>query len=596
MTNVLLSNSYQILGLNNTATQKEIIKRSKDILNLLAIDEKPEYDLDLGVFNKLRTESKIKEAAQNLSTPKKRIIEYFFWFAMQDSTDGKALSLIQELDFSGARDVWKEATEKETSKTPFYKKNLALLDLWILHEKDTQYAIKESVSLWKELIESDDFWDAYSKIYKSNDDLNSDQSVINDFREQVPSILSDIYTDLGKKNNTNTYLGEFVKAFGSKGEQLDKTVLTPLHQKINNALDKLDGIEIKSGETLSKTELSQIKESIGQIQDSFNEIIEVGLYDDSQTKVLRDKAAASIRRIALDFNNNIFEYKSALGFISIASSIAGTALLKDKIKVDLETIESNVADLELTDVSELIQKQKFKEAIELIDEKLSNSELPKVTKNRLEQIKNAYIERSKTIGSPIKSAPPLFTIWGFGTRIYGNTLFLTALYFPILPLARYTVQEQGNGSYQFYGKLPLTTKQKWWFWIGLIVGAIWLISAISGSNSSSSTSTQSSTSGADDSVMVGQYRCSKSNDTQAALLKPTDQEKSNLESELSTLTSLKNRMNSTYVDNYDQDSVDSYNAIVDQYNRNRLTYNSDLTEYNNKVDAYNNFLATNCSK
>jgi len=48
---------------------------------------------------------------------------------MQDSTDGKALSLIQELDFSGARDVWREAAEKENSKTLFYKKNLALLDL-----------------------------------------------------------------------------------------------------------------------------------------------------------------------------------------------------------------------------------------------------------------------------------------------------------------------------------------------------------------------------------------------------------------------------------------------------------------------------------
>lgn len=587
MTNVLLSNSYQILGLDNTATQKEIIKRSKDILNLLAIDEKPEYDLDLGIFNKLRTESKVKEAAQNLSVPKKRIIEFFFWFTMQDSTDGKALSLIQELDFPGARDVWKEAAEKENSKTPFYKKNLALLDLWILYEKDTQYVLKESMSLWKELIESEDFWEIYSKTYKSNDDLSSDQEVINDFRKQVPSILSDIYTYFGKKNNTNTYLNEFVRAFGSKGEQLDKTVLTPLHQKINNALDILNSIEIKSGETLDKTELNLIKESIKQIQYGFNEIIEVGLYDDSQTKVLRDKAATTIRRISLDFNNNIFEYKFAQGFIGIASSLAGTALLKDKIKVDVEAIDSNVADLELTDVTELIQKQKFKEAMELIDEKLSNDKLPKITKNRLGQIKDAYSERLKTLGNPIKHAPPLFTIWGFGTNIYGDTLFLTALFFPVLPLARYTLEAQGDGRYIFYGRLPLTTKQRWWFWIGLIIGVVWLISVMS---SSSNSPTTTSNPGSSNSSVVdcsnanpGEYCCSSANSTEADGLKPDSYAKSRLDSQSKKIDN-----DRLYLDNTDQASIDDFNAEVAQYNQAQK-------DYNNKMDQYNNFLSQNCT-
>lgn len=587
MTNILLTNSYQILGLDNTATQKEIIKRSKDILNLLAIDEKPEYDLDLGIFNKLRTESQVKEAAQNLAVPKKRIREYFFWFDIHDSTDGKAISLVQELDFSMARDVWKEALEKDNSRTNFYKKNLALVDLWILYEKDTQYALKESVSLWKELTESEEFWEDYSKIYKLNDDLSSDQEVINDFKKQLPAILSDIYTDFGRKHSTNTYLNEFVKAFGSKGEQLDKTVLTPLYQKINNALDRLDNIEIKSGETLAKTELSQIKESIQEIQDSFNEIIEVGLYDDSQTKVLRDKAATTIRRISLDFNNNIFEYKSAQGFIGIASSLAGTALLKDKIKVDVEAIDSNVADLELTDVTELIQKQKFKEAMELIDEKLSNDKLPKITKNRLGQIKDAYSERLKTLGNPIKHAPPLFTIWGFGTNIYGDTLFLTALFFPVLPLARYTLEAQGDGRYIFYGKLPLTTKQRWWFWIGLIIGVVWLISVMSSSSNSPTTTSNpgSSNSSAVDcsNVNPGEYCCSSANSTEADGLKPDSYAKSRLDSQSKKIDN-----DRLYLDNTDQASIDDFNAEVAQYNQAQK-------DYNNKMDQYNNFLSQNCT-
>jgi len=135
MANILLSNSYPLLGLDNTATQKEILKRSRDILKLLAIDEKQEYDLDIGIFNKQRTESRVKEAEQNLTVSKKRIIEYFFWFDIHDSTDEKAISLIKKLELSGARDIWKKVTETDNSNAIFYKKNLALLDLLILHEK-----------------------------------------------------------------------------------------------------------------------------------------------------------------------------------------------------------------------------------------------------------------------------------------------------------------------------------------------------------------------------------------------------------------------------------------------------------------------------
>ncbi len=132
MSNPLLTNSYPILGLENTASQKEIIKRSKEILNLLAIDENPEYSFDLNIFDKLRTNSKVKEAEQNLSVPKKRIMEYFFWFDVQDSTDEKAMSLIQKSDFPGARQVWQEALKKDIHKVIVYKKNLALLDMLIL--------------------------------------------------------------------------------------------------------------------------------------------------------------------------------------------------------------------------------------------------------------------------------------------------------------------------------------------------------------------------------------------------------------------------------------------------------------------------------
>ena len=91
----LKNNAYHILGLDTSASEKELLKRSKEIINRIKIDDTPEYDLDLGMFEDFRTEDSVKEALQRLQAPKKRIREYFFWFQISDSVDEQALGLLK---------------------------------------------------------------------------------------------------------------------------------------------------------------------------------------------------------------------------------------------------------------------------------------------------------------------------------------------------------------------------------------------------------------------------------------------------------------------------------------------------------------------
>jgi hypothetical protein len=97
----------------------------------------------------------------------------------------------------------------------------------------------------------------------------------------------------------------------------------------------------------------------------------------------------------------------------------------------------------------------------------------------------------------VKNAPPLGTLNGVGTKIYGDTLYLVLLFIPVLPLASYELKTNDGGSYTFYGKKPLKTWQKWWKWGGLVLAIIIAISSMNGSsstNSSSTTTDNSSTS------------------------------------------------------------------------------------------------------
>jgi hypothetical protein len=587
MANTLLNNSYRILGLDNSASIKEINKRSKDIINLLAIDEKPHYGLDFDIQDNLRTESKLKEAAQNLSNPRKKIIDYFFWFDIQDSIDQKAGGLIEKMDTVGAREVWTQAIASNTPKKDFYKKNLAILDLFILSEKDAKYSLEESLKFWKELLSSDKFWSDFVKIYKLNDDLDTSSEVIDNFRNNASSTLSDIYADLGEKNKNDLYLTEFIKSFGAKGENVDKNVLTPLYQEINKNLTILEQIKPEPDKMIEPDIKTKIKKTIKNIELSFNEIVKLGIYEDSQTIVLRDKVAMAIRSLALVVNDIAKDYKVALDIIESAPLFAATELEKSRANDNLLIIRGNVAGLELNDVLELVNKGDFEEAILVVNNKLENEKLSKEAKTQLEEFKRSYEERVKTFGKPVKNAPTMFTLWGFGTSLYGDTLFLTAFWIPVLPIARYVVEKQWDGRFLFRGKLPLTPKQVIWFWVALLLIIGYVLFSMNNSSSNTSTTNTNNTTNNQSStdcsnVPSGSYCCSSENSKQSDALKPDPTEETKLQNMYSKLNNDK-----LYLDNTNQYSVSSYNAEVDQYNLEKDTYN-------NQLQNYNNFLKNNC--
>lgn len=112
-----------------------------------------------------------------------------------------------------------------------------------------------------------------------------------------------------------------------------------------------------------------------------------------------------------------------------------------------------------------------------------------------------------------------------------------------------------------------------------------------------------------DSVVTGTYRCSQYNHNRAGELEPTASDQASLkadESYLNTrsnsLDSEKSQLENEYVDESDQDSIDTHNAKVDAFNvrlqqwRNKAKANSGAIDaYNVKVQTYNNFLTSNCT-
>src|ERR1035441_3937481 len=109
MSQTLKNNAYHILGLDTSASEKDILKRSKEIVNRLKADDVPIFDLDIGLFKDFRTEDAVKDALQQLQAPKKRIKDYFFWFQISDSIDEQVLGLFKLKDYLNAIRAWENA-------------------------------------------------------------------------------------------------------------------------------------------------------------------------------------------------------------------------------------------------------------------------------------------------------------------------------------------------------------------------------------------------------------------------------------------------------------------------------------------------------
>lgn len=344
MSSTLKNNAYHILGLDVSASEKDISKRSKEILNRLLADDTPEYDLDIGMFSDFRTEDSVKDALQRLQSQKKKIKEYFFWLQIADSVDEQVLKFLKTKDYPNAIKTWQNVSGGDSTKNLLYKKNLAILYCLVLSIENNEEYLKDSLSAWKDLIDSDKFWSSFSKIYRLHDEQTASEDIIHEFRKHVVELLSDIYTELHQIHKNNDYVNEFQKTFSVKGEKIEKNVLAPAYQAINKAVEGLEKMEVSKDGKFDKEESEAIKKYIASVQEELNKLIDLGLYDDSQTKIMRDRAANALRSIVIDLHNNLSELEKSKRLLEIAVSLAGTDSLKNKLKNELDQIEKNVED------------------------------------------------------------------------------------------------------------------------------------------------------------------------------------------------------------------------------------------------------------
>lgn len=219
---------------------------------------------------------------------------------------------------------------------------------------------------------------------------------------------------------------------------------------------------------------------------------------------------------------------------------------------------------------------------------INTNAVDSITHGITEASEGARQERMLRELIPLKNTPTLSTFNGIGGKLYGSsdhdastgsfvtTYYFTLLYFPIFPLRRYRVIQEGR-SYRFLGRLPLRKFDKWHLGIASAVVLLSIVYGMATSDSNAvqhSTSTQATASSKADassidrtrSLLKGQITTGRARIEELKLeLEPVTDELKHLKSQIDELDMQLKALDDRKAAGEPLD-VEDYNSKVNRYN------------------------------
>jgi hypothetical protein len=389
---VLIRNSFNILGLSSSAALKEIRKRSQQLLQLAKIEEIQEFDADIGHVREFRSESEVKLALERISGIKERLKEVFFWFDDHNIENQKSIALISQGNYQEAIDIF----DKTGAGIDWLEhKNLALALMFQAFGSSDLNSFCRSLELWKQIVESEDFWKFYEKHYLLHDELGTSSSLFEEFRGSIYESLSVKAVSFYHQTKNPEVIGLYYSAFEQIGKFIDADVLQPIILKIKKELEdlvelgndlkacalgelvkrppmKLDTKEFPPPPGMTGTAICKeaqedlIKRALKKIHRHFLDLNKFELSEYSPLAVLRNNSAEKLRSISIDIYNDNCSPEIALLLLEQGSKLAVSDAIAMKIEADKATIKETqlwktVAD-RFEKVKEQIGERKLEEA------------------------------------------------------------------------------------------------------------------------------------------------------------------------------------------------------------------------------------------
>lgn len=184
MKNSFIYNSFNILGLPVDSSQKDIGTRIRNISKITAVDGEFSDDFDLYINPKDRVPSIIKECEVRLNDAVDRMTDFFFWFTINSDEDKKIFKAILESNLDYLENLY--------ANGDYFKKKNAAIGFSIIFEKTQKKSdFENALGKWAGFIHDDNFWNNWTKLYKSFDYLDTSSRLIDNYKDAIFAIISE---------------------------------------------------------------------------------------------------------------------------------------------------------------------------------------------------------------------------------------------------------------------------------------------------------------------------------------------------------------------------------------------------------------------
>jgi hypothetical protein len=364
--NVYNDNVFHLLGLQTTATPKQIRRRREDIEAAHEMGEaqwKREFLYLLG-NRPVPTFEEVQMAFDHLGDPEYRIVSEFFWMWPLDDDD-VALRELTSGKRSVAINIWEQAALGYGKKRSIAQHNLAVLyqfyaidaELQAIDSGDDPPAEfhkamcdywEKSFGYWEELTDNDDFWKIFGeRMYEFNDPRLID-GFIHSLRKQFPVAFDNInarlaaeYARLNKFTEAKRHVDYMLKTMSGL-DDVDETMrilFEPMQRKVKTIIrrydEKIEG-NPNDGISLAESLLKETYEIVNVVQGLLSQGHRI------RTTVLTDIFTAC-NQYAVSCGNKTKRWKACLEFLEQLKPLACTYETRVLIQENIDIVTDNLA-------------------------------------------------------------------------------------------------------------------------------------------------------------------------------------------------------------------------------------------------------------
>lgn len=333
----LFNNPFYILGIDLKSTNREITKRSSDIIKLTEIGHVPDFPGDLiSVVKDMRSTKTVKDAVLSLSDESLRAVNTFLWFQFEEKQLSKFIK--DKTPYLVFYEMNKRRHKSESEKH-----NIAIYSLIIGIALNNEYLVNDSIDQLNNIINKSGYLEKFKLDFQNSSELKISDQVFNNFEKNVLNKLSDIYFEFANENKKLGIYHKFFNLFNVHSVKFQKEIIIPNIEKIKALRDNILKEEIK---IVQESLTEQSKKTIEKWKKDFNAQINIlvrfKINKDTNVISIVDETAEKFSQIAVDILNKINRTKDLMGYnyakklLDYALSRAHSVRIKDDIKKNIK--------------------------------------------------------------------------------------------------------------------------------------------------------------------------------------------------------------------------------------------------------------------